>query len=117
MENAGQTVRMNPYKITTMEKSTLLVAESTRDAVKKYLKGIPDLKEWVMSGKMGGSLIVDFDDKSEIIPMTPILINLSIITKDQGVAFLAKYYTDMSKEAIATVLDDDIQKYQWILDK
>jgi ssDNA-specific exonuclease RecJ len=117
MEDVGQAIRMNPYKITTMEKSTFLVASSTKDAIKKYLKGIPDLKEWTVTGKIGGSLIINFDDKEEIIPMTPILINLSIITKDEGVAFLARYYTDMSKEAITTILDDDIQKYQWILDK
>lgn len=100
-----------------MDVHTIVLATSVQDAVKKYIRNNPHFKDEVQSGKVGGCLKVNYDNGTEeLISTTPLLVNLGILTKEQAIHYLSGNYTNITKDKLAELLDEDIQKCKWILE-
>jgi len=109
-------VKLKAYTIDTMGKETLLLATGFNDAILRYFRGIPNLRDWVETNKLGGAIRVKRDGQDHEVNTIPILINLRVISKEEGVEYL-KNNTNLDEAFIQSFIDSQIEKYKWVIKK
>ena len=106
--------RLKLYEIFTGKTNILVVAESSRGAIKKFFNNIENLREDFEEGVLGKTLKISSSNVSVSYEVLPMLVVLGGFSKKEGVNFLMKTGVDLKTSAL--LINILVEKYRWIED-
>lgn len=103
------------YQVETMNNKTLVMAESSRSAIIKFFKGIDNLREWVEKHKIGGAIVVSYENTSVSMSTIPLLLNLRALQRKEAVHYILSN-TNMNPNTVQSYINREMEKYHWIVE-
>ena len=103
------------YQIETMANKTLVMAENSQNAVIKFFKGIENLRGWVEEDKIGGAILVSYEDTNIAISTIPLLLNLRVLQRKEAVHYILSN-TNMNPNIVQAFINSQMEKYHWIVE-
>jgi hypothetical protein len=107
--------RMRMYEVETMDHKTLVMAENTKDAVIKFFQSINNLREWVETNKIGGAIVITYNDTNVAMSTIPLLLNLKVLGRKEAIRYI-RQNTSMNPSLIESFINSEIEKYRWVVE-